>query len=77
MFKIGVFSNLWIWIGIAAMAIAQLALTYLPIMNTMFHTAPISSSDWIGIFAVGFGIYFVIAIEKMIRQRLRNQKKRG
>ncbi|PHS40385.1 MAG: carbonate dehydratase [Sulfurovum sp.] len=69
MFKLGVFSNPWIWIGIAAMAVAQLAFTYLPIMNTMFQTAPIGLNDWLHIFAVGFIIYLVVAVEKMIRQR--------
>ncbi len=71
-FKLGLFSNMWIWGGITAMITSSMALTYLPIMNQMFHTAPIGLSDWLHIFAVGFTIYIVISIEKMIRQRLRD-----
>ncbi len=67
MFQIGVFSNLWIWVGIAAMGIAQLAFTYLPVMNRMFHTEPIGLTDWLYILSVGVIIYIVIDAEKKIR----------
>ena len=70
MFKLGLFSNPWIWGGIFAMAIAQLSLTYLPIMNQLFHTAPIALSDWLSIFAVGLIIYLVISGDKAIRNYL-------
>ena len=68
-FKLGVFSNMWIWSGIAAMATAQLLFTYLPIMNTMFHTAPISFMSWVHIIMVGIVIYIVIDVEKAYRRK--------
>ena len=49
------------------MTIASLAFTYLPIMNKLFHTAPISLNDWLHIFAVGLIIHIVIACDKRIR----------
>ena len=67
MLRIGVFSNPWIWLGIAAMTLASLAFTYLPIMNKLFHTAPISLTDWLHILAVGLVIYLVVTFEKGIR----------
>jgi len=67
MFSLGLFSNMWIWLGITAMAIASLVFTYLPIMNKLFHTAPISLNDWLHIFAVGLIIHLVIACDKRIR----------
>ena len=70
MFRLGLFSNMWVWGGIAAMAMAQLAFTYLPIMNQLFHSAPISLNDWVHIFAVGIIIHIVIAFDKMIRMWL-------
>ncbi|VAW49410.1 Cation-transporting ATPase [hydrothermal vent metagenome] len=70
MFKLGLFSNPWIWGGIFAMAIAQLSLTYLPIMNQLFHTAPIALSDWLSIFAVGLIIYLAISGDKAIHNYL-------
>ncbi len=68
MFRLGVFSNPWIWGGIAAMTVAQLLFTYLPLMNQMFHTAPISIIDWMSIMAVGLVIYLIIGAEKTFRR---------
>ncbi len=68
MFRLGLFSNPWIWAGIAAMTVAQLLFTYAPLMNRFFHTAPISIMDWVHILAVGLLIYVVIGAEKTLRQ---------
>ena len=69
MFRLGLFSNPWIWGGIAAMIVAQLLFTYAPLMNRLFHTAPIGLVDWAHILAVGVVIYLVIGAEKTLRQR--------
>lgn len=69
MFRLGLFSNPWIWGGIAAMTAAQLLFTYAPLMNRMFHTAPIGLMDWVHILAVGLVIYLVIGAEKRLRRR--------
>ncbi len=69
MFRLGLFSNLWIWGGIAAMSVAQLLFTYAPLMNRLFHTAPIGIMDWVRILAVGLVIYLVIGAEKTLRRR--------
>lgn len=68
MFRLGLFSDPWIWIGIVAMTTAQLLFTYAPIMNDSFHTAPIDLVDWLHILAVGLVIYAVIGLEKTFRQ---------
>ncbi len=67
MFSLGLFSNRWVWAGIFSMIMASLAFTYLPIMNQLFHTAPISLNDWLHIIAVGFTIHLVIALDKRVR----------
>ncbi len=67
MFSLGLFSNIWVWGGIFFMIMAQLAFTYLPIMNQLFHTAPIGLNDWLHIIAVGVIIHIVIALDKIIR----------
>ncbi|RLA22684.1 MAG: cation-transporting P-type ATPase [Gammaproteobacteria bacterium] len=67
MFRLGLFSNMWVWSGIFSIMMAQLAFTYLPIMNQLFHTAPISLHDWLPIIAVGLIIYIVIDLDKTIR----------
>jgi magnesium-transporting ATPase (P-type) len=62
--KQGLFSNPWIWAGIGSMAALQMALTYLPVMNRLFQTAPIGLEEWAGI--VGFAVlsFAIVALEQ-------------
>ena len=65
----------------------QLLLTYVPIMNRLFHTAPIDAAAWgLNLFCA-LVAYAVVGLEKLIRRRLAliegiqypqtQQKKRG
>ncbi len=69
-FRIGLFSNPWVWGGVTIMVILQLLYTYLPVMNRMFHSAPISIEAWERILAVALIAFFVVGFEKWLRQRL-------
>jgi len=66
----GLFSNPWIWLGIATMMLSQAALIYLPAMNWLFHTAPIGHDEWLFTLGGGLVIYLAIGTEKLIRQCL-------
>ncbi len=66
---VGLFSNPWIWRGIAVMAVLQLAFTYLPVMNQWFQTAPIGLDSWLRILACGLLISVVVSVEKWLRFR--------
>jgi len=74
MLQIGPFSNPWVTRGIGAMAVLQLLLTYVPLMNQLFHTAPIGWAAWGRILAVGLIAYAVVGVEKWIRQTLRQRR---
>ena len=65
--RLGLFSNPAIWYGIVVMALLQLVLTYLPLMNRLFATAPIGGQQWLEIGAVGVVAYVVVGIEKRLR----------
>lgn len=58
--QIGFFTNLSVWLGAASMLGAQLAFTYLPLMNRLFHTAPIDLWWW-GVMTVLGGTVFALA----------------
>jgi Ca2+-transporting ATPase len=67
MFKIGLFSNPLIWLGVSGMLALQVLYTYLPFMNVAFHSAPLTLADW-GISCVpGLIIYAVIGLLKYWR----------
>lgn len=63
-------SNRWVPAGILAMSLAQLALTYVPVMNTLFHTAPIPAETWLRIGGVALVAFAAVELEKLIRLRM-------
>ncbi|MCG2774626.1 MAG: cation transporting ATPase C-terminal domain-containing protein, partial [Desulfobacterales bacterium] len=69
MFRLGFFSNPPLFGGVAIMLILQALYTYLPAMNWMFHSAPISPEAWGRILAVALISSFVVGVEKWLRQR--------
>ena len=69
----GLFSNPWIWAGLGSMLTLQLALTYLPVMNRLFQTAPIGLVEWAEIVAVALLCSLLIGIEKWL-SRIRTEK---
>jgi magnesium-transporting ATPase (P-type) len=77
MFHIGVFSNLWIIWGVSAMVGLQLLLTYTPVMNRLFHTVPIDGLAWLLILAVAVTVYLVVGVEKWLRRRWEDKRRRG
>jgi magnesium-transporting ATPase (P-type) len=70
MFSVGVFSNRWVLWGIGTMLAAQFAFTYAPLMNRLFHTAPITGEAWLHILGVGLAGYAAVGTEKWIRARV-------
>jgi hypothetical protein len=49
--------------------LAQLAFTYLPVMNHLFHTAPVRAEAWLYIFAIGILTFAAVEGEKWLRFR--------
>ncbi len=66
--RIGVFSNRWIIVGVTVQAIGQLAITYLPAMNTLFGTAPIGWGAWLRILAIAVATSLIVAVDKRLRR---------
>ena len=66
-FSTGLFSNPWMVAGTVSMLGAQLLFTYTPIMNTLFHTAPIRAESWLRIVGVAAVVFVVVETEKWLR----------
>ncbi len=69
MFRIGLFSNRWVPVGIIVMAAAQVLFTFTPQVNLLFGSAPIPVIAWAGIAAVGIATYLIVGFEKWVRFR--------
>jgi magnesium-transporting ATPase (P-type) len=62
--KIGFFSNPSVWLGAAGMLAAQLVVTYLPVMNRLFHTAPIDAWWWGAMTGSGLLVFLLAELKK-------------
>ena len=63
-FASGLFSNPWVPAGVAAMITLQLAFTYVPVMNTLFDSTPMTVGDWLRVLAVAAAAFVLVEIEK-------------
>ena len=67
--RVSLRTNHYVLGGVGLMLALQLLFTYLPGMNRLFGTAPISLTAWAWIIGVGIGIHVIVEIEKAIRRR--------
>ncbi len=70
LWRVGVWSNLWVLGGAALMLLVQVGVTYLPLLNRLLHTAPIDLWWWGVMTGVGFAIFAVAEIKKVIAVRM-------
>ena len=66
-FAIGLFTNRWTIFGSLAMIGAQLLFTYAPVMNNLFHSAPLAGESWLRIVGVAAIAFAAVEFEKWIR----------
>jgi cation-transporting ATPase F len=63
----GFFGNRWLFVGAGVMVVAQILFTYTPLMNRLFHSAPIGAEAWVRIAAVALTVFVVVELEKWLR----------
>lgn len=71
--SVPMFSNLWLWVGIAAMLATQIAFTHAPIVNRVFHSAPLDATAWLAVFIAGSAVLFIVELEKLLRRKYRKE----
>jgi cation-transporting ATPase F len=60
------FTNPYLVVGVALQALGQLALTYVPAMNTLFETAPVGWDSWLRIVGVAAFVAVVVSAHKYV-----------
>ena len=68
--RLGPFSNPWVVAGVLVQAAGQIAITYSPVMNQLFHTAPIGPEAWLRIFGLALLASLVVAVDKRFRRHI-------
>ncbi len=66
---VGLWSNPWIYVGIAALLALQLAFVYAPVMHRAFGSAAIDAGGWLRALAAALTVVPVVAAEKAWRRR--------
>jgi Ca2+-transporting ATPase len=69
LWSIGLFSNPALVIAIVATVLAQIAVIYLPPLNAVFQTVPLSGTQLAACFATGSIVLVAVEIEKFARRR--------
>jgi Ca2+-transporting ATPase len=74
-FRLGLFSNIWVWVGAGIMVLLQVLFTRLPVMNSLFHSAPIGVDSWITAVVIGLIIFIIVEIEKFMVAKIAVRRK--
>jgi Ca2+-transporting ATPase len=67
--QLGLFTNPWLFGGIAMMLALQMVYTYLPLMNYLFQSVPLDPAAWARIVLVGLLAYTIVESEKWLRRK--------
>jgi magnesium-transporting ATPase (P-type) len=66
--SVGWFSNRWLWVGVGAMALAQVAFVHLGVFNRLFRSEPLDAASWSAVLLVALAIGLIVGIEKALRR---------
>jgi magnesium-transporting ATPase (P-type) len=67
-FNIGLFTNRYVYVGIAIALVLLVCFVYLAPLNRLFHTHPLSVTDWIAPIAVALAALPIVNLEKRLWQ---------
>jgi len=67
---IGVLGTPAVLIGVGIVTLVQFAFTYLPVMQQLFATRPVSFTDGLMIVGIGVALFLIMEIEKAVRRFL-------
>ncbi|MCF6186227.1 MAG: cation-transporting P-type ATPase [Desulfobulbaceae bacterium] len=77
-FRLGLFTNMWVFGGATIMLLMQIFYTYIPFMNMLFQSTAIGMESWARIVLAGFITYLIVEAEKKIQNsHLKQQAHRG
>lgn len=73
-FKRGLFTNRYINAGLVIEVLILLAIIYIPFLNGIFNTAPISWVEWLYLICIPFIVFGVEEIRKKIMRKKRSKR---
>jgi len=75
-FRLGVFTNRWLWWAILANLAVTIPIIYLPALQGPFHTLPLGLEDWGVLLLASSSVFWVVEVSKFVGPKLarRGQK---
>jgi magnesium-transporting ATPase (P-type) len=67
--RAALFGNRVALLAALCLVVLQLAFTYLPLMQTLFHTAPLGADVWARMAAFAVAVFLLVEVEKWILRR--------
>jgi Ca2+-transporting ATPase len=64
----GLFSNRWLWGSVLLSLLLQMAVVYLPFLQSAFSTVPLTANDWLLCAAVGSSVVWLMEALKGLRR---------
>ncbi len=68
--SLGLFSNRFMIVTVAATLLSQLLVVYLPIFNRLLHTTPLPAEDFALCVALGFAMLPIVELRKLVARRM-------
>lgn len=65
----GFFTNRWLWLALGVSLLLQVAVIYVPFLQTAFSTVPLAPTDWAICIAVGSTVLWLREIVKVFQRR--------
>jgi Ca2+-transporting ATPase len=59
------FSNGWLWLAVAVSAMLQVAVLYVPFLQSAFGTVPLGALDWLVCIGVGSSVLWAMELKKL------------
>jgi Ca2+-transporting ATPase len=70
LFRIGIFSNRWLWWAILANIAVTIPIIYLPALQGPFHTFPLGLWDWGVVLLASSSVFWVVELWKFVGPKL-------
>ena len=69
---LGFFENKWLILAIAFGVVTHIAVIYVPILQTAFHTVPLTLNDWMIATAIGASLLVLVELVKIVLRSRRH-----
>lgn len=66
LFRIGIFSNVWLWLAVLSQCLLLASVIYAPFLQKPFHTYPLNFTDWAVSIAAASTVFVLVEIAKLI-----------